>query len=81
MYFISKLSKKDLFIGLPKLKYKKDSLCNACQLDKQTRISFKSKNDASTSRQLKLLYMDLFGPKRTTSLGGKKYVSQSIASP
>ena len=73
MDLISKLSKKDLVIGLPKLRYKKDSLRNTCQLGKQTRVSFKSKNDVSTSRPLELLHMNLFGPTKTTSLGGKKY--------
>ena len=34
MDLISKLSKKDLVIGLPKLRYEKDSLCSACQLGK-----------------------------------------------
>jgi len=34
---------------------------------------FKPKNYVSTSRPLKLLHMDLFGPTRTLSLGGKWY--------
>ena len=40
---------------------------------KQTKGSFKSKNVVSTSRTLELLHMDLLGPTRTTSLGGKRY--------
>ena len=43
-------------------------------MGKQTRTSFKSINDISTSRILQLVHMDLFGPMRTTSLGGKSYV-------
>ena len=42
-------------------------------MGKQTRTSFKSINDISTSRILQLVHMDLFGPMRTTSLGGKSY--------
>ena len=33
----------------------------------------KSVNDVSTSRFLQLTHMDLFGPIRTMSLGGKSY--------
>ena len=71
MHSLSKLIKKELVLGLSKLNFEKDRICNACQLGKQTRVSFKSKNTVSTSRPLELLYMDLFGPTRTTSLGGK----------
>ena len=35
--------------------------------------SFKNKNFISTTKPLKLLHMDLFGPSRTPSLGGKSY--------
>ena len=73
MHSLSKLIKKELVIGLPKLNFEKDRICDACQLGKQTRVSFKSKNIVSTSRPLELLHMDLFGPTRTTSLGGKWY--------
>jgi len=48
-------------------------LCEACQQGKQIKTSFKSKDAISTSRPLQLLYMDLFEPTRTLSLGGKKY--------
>ena len=60
-----------MIIDLPKLNFEKDRICNACQLGKQTKVSFKSKNIISTSRLLELLHMDLFGPTRTTSLGEK----------
>ena len=73
MHTLSKLVSKDLVKGLPKLKFEYDHICDACQFGKQTRGSFKSKNMISTSRPLELLHMDLFGPTRTTSLGGKKY--------
>ena len=71
MHSLSKLIKKELVTGLSKLNFEKDKICDACQLDKQTRVSFKSKNIVSTSRPLKLLHMNLFGPTRTTSLGEK----------
>ncbi len=73
MHIISKLVKSDLVRGLPKMKFEKDKVCDACMKGKQTKVSFKSKNCISTSRPLQLLHMDLFGPIRTRSLGGKQY--------
>ena len=63
-----------MIIGLPKISFKKDSLRAACQQEKQTKISFKSKNIIFTSRPLQLLHMDLIGPSRTMSLGEKLYI-------
>ena len=44
MEHLNKWISKDLVVGLPKLKFEKDRLCDACQKGKQTRVSFKSKN-------------------------------------
>ena len=52
----------------------KDKICDACQKGKQLRSSFKSKNIISTTKPLELLHMDLFGPSKIMSLGGKFYV-------
>nr|GEU86542.1 hypothetical protein [Tanacetum cinerariifolium] len=41
--YINLLSKKDVMIGLPKLKYVKDQLCSSCKVGKAKRSSFKSK--------------------------------------
>nr|KYP59264.1 Retrovirus-related Pol polyprotein from transposon TNT 1-94 [Cajanus cajan] len=73
MDHLNKLSRKELVIGLPKLKFSKDKLCDACQKGKQVKASFKSKNMISTSRPLQLIHMDFFGPSRTMSLGGNYY--------
>lgn len=73
MSTIEKLLKLDLVVGMPKLNLKLDSVCEACQLGKQTRKSFKNKNFISTSMLLELLHLHLCGPSRTTSLGGKSY--------
>ena len=70
MEHLNKLISKDLVIGLPKLKFEKDRLCDACQKGKQVRISFKYKNIVSTTQPLQLLHMDLFGPSRIMSFGG-----------
>ena len=73
MHLLSKLSKKEVVRGLPNLPFQKDKICDACQFGKQVRSSFKSILEISTTRPLQLLHMDLFGPSRTTSLGGKHY--------
>ena len=71
MRILAKVFKNDLVKKLPKIKFEKDKICDACQLGKQTRISFKSINMLNTYRPLQLLHMDLFGPSRTLSLGEK----------
>ena len=73
MDLMSKMVKKNLVKGLPKVNYERNRLCDACQLGKQTRNTFKPKNLVPTIRPLELLHMNLFGPTRTTSLGGKRY--------
>nr|GEY28994.1 retrovirus-related Pol polyprotein from transposon TNT 1-94 [Tanacetum cinerariifolium] len=73
--YINLLSKKDIVIGLPKLKYVKDQLCSSCELSKAKRSSFKSKAVPSSKGRLNLLHMDLCGPMRVASINGKKYIS------
>ncbi|GJU99115.1 retrovirus-related pol polyprotein from transposon TNT 1-94 [Tanacetum coccineum] len=46
--YINLLSKKDVVIGLPKLKYVKDQLCSSCEVSKAKRSSFKSKTVPSS---------------------------------
>ncbi|KAK2382949.1 putative mitochondrial protein [Trifolium repens] len=70
---LNKIASKDLVIGLPKIRFSKDHLCDACQMGKQTKASFKSKKFISTTKPLELIHMDLFGPSRTKSLGGNYY--------
>ena len=70
---LSKLVKNDLVIGLPKLNFNKDKICDACQFGKQVRSSFKPKNLVSTFRPFELLPIDLFGPMDVISMGGKSY--------
>nr|GEY35183.1 Gag-Pol polyprotein [Tanacetum cinerariifolium] len=58
--YINLLSKKDIVIGLPKLKFIKDQLCSSCELSKEKRSSFKSKAVPSSKGRLNLLHMDLY---------------------
>nr|GFA92641.1 retrovirus-related Pol polyprotein from transposon TNT 1-94 [Tanacetum cinerariifolium] len=72
--YINLLSKKDIVIGLPKLKYVKDQLCSSCELSKAKRSLFKSKVVPSSKGRLNLLHIDLCGPMRVASINGKKYI-------
>ena len=71
---LNKLVSKDLVIGLPSIKYDDSKVCAACVKGKHVRSSFKSKKCVSTSRPLKLIHVDLCGPMRVMSRGGKRYV-------
>ncbi len=73
MKTISKISQLDLVRGLPKIKFDKDKVCEACVRGKQVKSSFHLKDFISTKKPLELLHIDLFGPVNTTSLGGKQY--------
>ncbi|KAL5548818.1 hypothetical protein UlMin_004049 [Ulmus minor] len=74
MDLLNKLSTRQLVKGLPSVSFQKDKICDACQFGKQIKSSFKSKKMISSKRPLELLHLDLFGPMRTASLGGKFYV-------
>nr|GEU43713.1 integrase, catalytic region, zinc finger, CCHC-type, peptidase aspartic, catalytic [Tanacetum cinerariifolium] len=71
--YINLLSKKDVVIGLPKLKYVKDQLCSSCEVSNAKRSSFKTKAVPSSKERLNLLHMDLCGPMRVASTNRKKY--------
>ena len=70
---ISQLISLNLVEGLPKGSFQKNRLCDACQMGKQVKSSFKKKTHLSTSRVLELLHLDLFGPIQIMSVSGKKY--------
>nr|GEW21950.1 hypothetical protein [Tanacetum cinerariifolium] len=71
---INLLSKNDIMVGLPKLKFVKDHLCSSCELGKAKRKSFQTKITPISKRQLQLLHIDLCGPMRVASINGKRYV-------
>nr|GEV03623.1 hypothetical protein [Tanacetum cinerariifolium] len=72
--YINLLSKKDIVIGLPKLKYVKDQLFSSCKLSKAKRSSFKSKAIPSSKGRLNLLHMDLCCPMQVANINRKKYL-------
>nr|GEW39425.1 hypothetical protein [Tanacetum cinerariifolium] len=71
---INLLSKNDIVVGLPKLKFIKDHLCSYFELGKAKQKSFHTKLTPSSKRRLQLLHMDLCGPMRVVSINGKRYV-------
>nr|GEW04264.1 hypothetical protein [Tanacetum cinerariifolium] len=72
---INLLSKNDIGIGLPKLKFVKDHLCSSCELGKAKPKSFQTKTAPCSKRWLQLLHMDLCGPMRVESINGKNLFS------
>ncbi|GKC64263.1 retrovirus-related pol polyprotein from transposon TNT 1-94, partial [Tanacetum coccineum] len=64
--YINLLSKKDVVIGLPKLKYVKDQLCSSCEVSKAKRSSFKTKNVPSSKGRLNLLHLRIMWSNVTT---------------
>jgi hypothetical protein len=69
-----KIAGKDVVKGLPKMEKTGKGICGPCQLGKQTRVAHKKTSGILTSKNLELLLMDLMGPTRTASLGGKRYI-------
>ena len=67
MDLIGNLSKKDLALGLLKLKYIKDKVCDACQKGKQVKSYLKDKNVVLTTKPLELFHMDLNCPSKVKS--------------
>ncbi|GJY48602.1 retrovirus-related pol polyprotein from transposon TNT 1-94 [Tanacetum coccineum] len=71
---INLISKNDIVIGLPKLKFVKNHLCSSCELGKAKLKSFKTKTTLSSKTRLQLLHIDICGPMRVESINGKKFV-------
>jgi len=69
-----KIAGKDIVKGLPKMEKIGKGICGSCQLRKQTRVAHKKTSGIQSSRNLELLHIDLMGPTRTASLGGKRYI-------
>jgi hypothetical protein len=67
-----KSNKKDSIRDLPKLIKPLDSICKHCQIGKQTRLSFKTKEN-STTKPLEIIHTDLCGTTRTKIIYGENY--------
>jgi hypothetical protein len=71
---LSRLSKLNLVRGLPRLRFEKELVCALCRHVKMVASSHLPLTDVMTERPCELLHMDLVGPARVRSVGGKWYV-------
>ena len=71
---LKKISKCDAVIGLPKFEKIDKCIYGPCQIGKQIKFKHPSMASVQTSRPWELLHIDLMGPARVQSLGGKKYI-------
>ena len=71
---LSIVSKHESVLGIPKLSRMSNVVCGLCQIGKQTKAKHPGTQTSATSRPLELLHLDLIGPTRTESLGGKRYI-------
>nr|GEY60911.1 retrovirus-related Pol polyprotein from transposon TNT 1-94 [Tanacetum cinerariifolium] len=71
---INDLARKDLVRGLPRLKFKKEHLCSACQLGKSKKHTNLPKAKNTNLEVLNTLHMDLCGPMRVQTINEKKYI-------
>ena len=71
---LSFVSKHESFLGIPKLSRVSNVVCGPCQLGKQMKAKHPGTQTSATSKPLELLHLDLMGPTRTESLGGKRYI-------
>ena len=71
---LEKISKCDAVVGLPKFEKIDKCICGPCQIGKQIKSKHPSVTSVQTSKPLELLHINLMGPARVQSLGGKKYI-------
>ncbi|GJY17100.1 retrovirus-related pol polyprotein from transposon TNT 1-94 [Tanacetum coccineum] len=71
---LNDLACKDLVRGLPRMKFKNDHLCSACQLRKSMKATHKRKTINTITEVLRTLHMDLCGSLRVQSINEKKYI-------
>jgi transposase InsO family protein len=71
---LSRLSKLNLVRGFLRLRLEKELVCAQCRHAKMVASSHPPLTDVMTERPCELLHMDLVGPARVRSTGGKWYV-------
>nr|CAE01974.2 OSJNBb0051N19.3 [Oryza sativa Japonica Group] len=71
---LTRLSGLDLVRGLPKLKKYLDLVCTPCRYAKMVASSYTPIVSVMTDAPGQLLHMDIVGPARVQSVGGKWYV-------
>ncbi|WVZ63589.1 hypothetical protein U9M48_013212 [Paspalum notatum var. saurae] len=73
-HLLAKLSSLDLIRGLPKLKSERDLVYHPCRHGKMVAASHTPVNQVMTAHPGEVLHMDIVGPSRVQSVGGKWYV-------
>jgi hypothetical protein len=71
---LSRLSKLNLVRGLPRLRFETELVCAPCRHAKMVASSHPPLTDVMTEHPCELLHMDLVGPARLRSAGGKWYI-------
>jgi hypothetical protein len=71
---LSRLSKLNLVRGFPRLRLEKELVCAPCRHAKMVASSHPPLTDVMTECPCELLHMDLVGPARVRSAGGKWYI-------
>nr|GEU41242.1 putative reverse transcriptase domain-containing protein [Tanacetum cinerariifolium] len=71
---INDLTRKDLVRGLPRLKFKKDHLCFACQLGKRKKHTYSPKPKNTNLEVLNTLHMDLGAASESTLMDENPFV-------
>jgi transposase InsO family protein len=71
---LSRLSKLNLVRGLPRLRLEKELVSASCRHAKMVASSHPPLTVVMTERPCELVHMDLVGPARVRSAGGKWYV-------
>ena len=71
---LSIVFKHESILGISKLNRVSHVACGQCHLGKQTNAKYPSTHTSGTSRPLELLHLNLMGPTKIESLGGKRYI-------
>ena len=71
---LSIVSKYESVLGITKLSSVNNVVYGPCQLGKQKKAKHLGTQTSATSKPLELLNLELIGPIRTESLGGKRYI-------
>jgi hypothetical protein len=70
---LHKFQKEGHILRLMNIAFEKDRPCEACRAGKQLGAQHRANNIITTTRPLKMLHMNLFGPIAHISIGGNKY--------
>lgn len=75
---LKEMAERKTVLGLKLEKDKTLGICEVCIKGKQTQTPFPRSRPKRTSELLEIVYTDVCGPMRTTSLGGAKYFAVFI---